>query len=79
MTDDYGLAFTHGDSIVSDGDLDVSGLGEFPTVLAQFELVKVPAVVLFGLVGFVDFFFIDKGTLEGLLVHYYRRYLFFSL
>ena len=33
-TDDYGLAFTHGDSIAPNGDLDVSGLGEFPTVLA---------------------------------------------
>ncbi len=56
LADDNGLAFTHGDSIVPDGDLDVSGLGEFPTVLAQFELVEVPAVVLFGLVSLINFF-----------------------
>jgi hypothetical protein len=55
LTDDNGLPFADGYSIVPDGDLDVSGLGKLSAVFTQFELGEVPIVVLFGLVGFVDF------------------------
>jgi hypothetical protein len=54
LANDNSLSFTDSNSVVFNGNFNVSGLSKFSTVFTKLELVEESVEVFFCLVSFVD-------------------------